>query len=351
MFPVDTIRSYDRFPEGMKALLRMINVRSRQLVGFAPLHIPPLLRDRPQLIHAHFGPAGYNCLALKKMLKVPLITSFYGGGDVDQVAIRKSHWLKKYRTLFSQGDLFLVEGEHIGNFLVDMGCSEEKVLVYHLGVDTEAIHYQPRKKPTKNRPIKILIASTFTERKGVVYALKALHLVLQQESEAKVQVTIIGDAGKWRQEKLYKQRMLDLISQYQLDTFVTLLGYQPYNRLIGEYYNHDIFVHPSIRSHQGDTEGGSPVSITEALASGMPVLSTYHCDIPSVVTDGKSGYLVPERNPKQLADRLLKLINNPQHWEKMGKYGRQHVEKDYDLKTQGKKLEQIYDQVLDTYNH
>jgi colanic acid/amylovoran biosynthesis glycosyltransferase len=75
----------------------------------------------------------------------------------------------------------------------------------------------------------------------------------------------------------------------------------------------------------------------------MPVLSTTHCDIPEVVMDGRSGFLVPERDTVALADKLERLALNPGLWEGMGLAGRRHVESNYDLKVQVRKLEDIYD--------
>ena len=71
----------------------------------------------------------------------------------------------------------------------------------------------------------------------------------------------------------------------------------------------------ALTAADGDSEGGAPVGIIEMQAAGMPVLSTYHADIPEVVRDGESGYLVPERDVEALAEKLDKLINEPETWE------------------------------------
>jgi len=101
-----------------------------------------------------------------------------------------------------------------------------------------------------------------------------------------------------------------------------------------------------VHAADGDSEGGTPVSIIEASASGLPILSTTHCDIPEVVLDGESGYLVPERDSDALAERLIHLCKNSHLWQKMGRAGREHVEKNYDVKRQVAKLEEVYEQSL-----
>ena len=64
---------------------------------------------------------------------------------------------------------------------------------------------------------------------------------------------------------------------------------------------HDVFLAPSVTASNGDTEGGAPVAIIEMAASGMPIVSTRHCDIPSVVLDGVTGLLAAERDSEGLA--------------------------------------------------
>ena len=79
----------------------------------------------------------------------------------------------------------------------------------------------------------------------------------------------------------------------------------------------------------GDTEGGAPVTLIELSATGMPIVSTTHCDIPNVVRDGKSGLLAPERDVDGLAERLRWMIENSEKWPAMGKAGRDYVSAEF----------------------
>jgi colanic acid/amylovoran biosynthesis glycosyltransferase len=85
------------------------------------------------------------------------------------------------------------------------------------------------------------------------------------------------------------------------------------------------------------------VSIIKAQAMGLPVISSYHADIPEVVDDGKSALLAPERDVETLAKHLEYLVKHPDVWEAMGRAGREHVEKEYDVMVQVERLERIYD--------
>ena len=88
------------------------------------------------------------------------------------------------------------------------------------------------------------------------------------------------------------------------------------------------------------------MALIEMSAYGMPIVSTFHCDIPEVVLDGKSGFLVPEKDTKGLAERLEHLINHPELWEPMGRAGRKHIEEEFNIVKQSVKLEEIYDSLL-----
>lgn len=83
----------------------------------------------------------------------------------------------------------------------------------------------------------------------------------------------------------------------------------------------------SITVFDRDTEGDVPVAIVEAPASGMPVLSTAYCDIPEVMIDKGSGYLVSEREIGALAEKLEFLVLNPNIWKEMGLKSIRYIKK------------------------
>lgn len=343
IYPMENIRSLDLKP-GAKDLCNIFNKGWNKIFNFYPFFMFNLVKDKPNLVHAHFGPAGYSFLTYKKMFKIPLITTFYGY-DLSLLPNQQPEWKKKYKNLFQEGEFFLVEGNHMKKCLIVLGCPEEKVIVQHLGIDLEQIKFIPRKLG-EDKEIRILISASFREKKGIPYAVEAFGKIKQMHPELRLKLTIIGDSGGSLAEEVEKKKILNIIQKYNLKDFVTMLGYQPYPVFLRELYLNHIFLHPSINASDGDTEGGAPVSIIEALASGMPILSTTHCDIPEVVKDGESGYLVPEGNIDALTERLEFLILNSDIWEKLGVNGRSHITVNYDIKKQVPLLEDIYNKSI-----
>lgn len=341
VYPVPRTRDMGLGPEAGR-LWYKLNWHSYLRLKFYPPMAWYLWRDRPCLIHAHFGPAGYDALRLARLARVPLVTSFYGF-DLDSLPSRWPKWSRRYRDLFTHGDLFLAEGAHMRDRLIGMGCPEERVLVKHLGADLERLPFQPRRLE-EDGEVRVLLAASFREKKGVPLAVEALGLAVQSDPGMKIRLTIIGDARPDNPAELAeKSRLIELVREYRLEDRVDLLGYRPYSTFLEQLYASHIFMAPSRTASDGDCEGGAPVSLIEASASGMPIISTFHCDIPEVVMDGNSGFLVREGDVEALAERLAFMVRDPGLWEKMGAAGRRHMEEQFDQERQARKLEDIYD--------
>ena len=101
----------------------------------------------------------------------------------------------------------------------------------------------------------------------------------------------------------------------------------------------DIFVLPS------RSEGFGRVNL-EAMAMGKPVISTNVGGIPEVVLDGVTGILVPPGNSKDLAHAIMRLLNDYELRESIGKQGRRRVEEHFTLQAHAQRIEEIYGEVL-----
>lgn len=301
-----------------------------------------VLKEHPvSLLHSHFGNRGYFDLALKQKLKIPQVTTFYGH-DVSLLP-QEERWRKRFKVFFGQADLVLAEGNYMRKTLLELGCPDSKVRVQHLGIDCKKIPFIPRKLDDHQK-IKILIAGTFREKKGITYALEAFAKLTATYKN--IEVTLIGDAGRSQREVNYKKEIANIIDTRNIADKVNCLGFLPYPAFIEEAKNNHIFLSPSIHPSDGETEGGAPVALIEMSAYGMPIVSTFHCDIPEVVIDGKTGFLVPEKDINGLAERLEHLINHLELWESMGRAGRKHIEEEFNIVTQTTKLEAFYDSLL-----
>lgn len=309
---------------------------TRHLTGRIRL-IEKIVKERnARLLHAHFGHNGVQLLKLKKRLNLPMVTTFYGS-DLSRSRADASTW-KQYRRLFEEGDMFLVEGLHMQEKLHQLGCPREKIHLQRLAIPVEDIPFRER-KPKGNRTVKLLFCGRFIEKKGLIYALQAVHKVKTASRYRDISFCIVGD-GELRAE------IESYIADHHMQEYVELPGFLSYGHYLKQVEEADIFIHPSVTASDGDSEGGAPTTILEAHAMGLPVISTLHADIPNVVVPDLSAMLSPERDVDSLKRNLSFLLENQHLWSRMGKTGRQFIEQNHDIKKEAVKLERKYQRLL-----
>ena len=140
-----------------------------------------------------------------------------------------------------------------------------------------------------------------------------------------------------------KNYLQGLIDSLNLSEKVKILGFQMQENVRKLIEDADLFLAPSVTSQDGDIEG-IPVAIMEAMARGLPILSTRHAGIPELVEDGESGFLVPERDPNALAEKLTYLMQHQDLLPVMGKAGRDFIEKYHDIN-------RLNDQMVGIFRH
>jgi colanic acid/amylovoran biosynthesis glycosyltransferase len=339
IFPFDKVYSTESLP----AWRELAEKSYRKIFkAYLPYWAKACQQNDVKILHSHFGNHGWQDLGLAQKLEVPHVVSFYGS-DMSKLPVIDRRWYKRYQELFAQAQLIIAEGPFARRTIIDLGCDPKKVVVNRLGVDLEKILFKERRLH-KNETMRILTAGTFTEKKGIPYAIEAFALSLKRYPSMKM--TLVGDANDNEEQRNEKRKILGLIEKYNIKEKVDWLGYIPYQELLKLSYSHHIFLAPSLTAKSGDTEGGSPVILTEVIASGMPVIASKHADIPEVILNGQSGWLVDERNTKQLAEQIQYLVRNFDQLESMGRAGRRHIEQNYNIDYQVQCLEKKYQQLL-----
>jgi colanic acid/amylovoran biosynthesis glycosyltransferase len=309
-------------------------------------HLPFLVnvtrRCRGRIIHSHWGDTAWRDLEAVRQCGTRHIATFYGK-DVNYLPTRDARWRARYGKLFARVDRVLCEGPHMGHCIERLGCPQAKITVHHLGVDTGRIDYRPRAW-SPGTPLRVLIAASFREKKGIPLALRALGRVRAEVGN--LEVTLIGDASDDARSKPEKSRILAAIGETGLGGSVRLLGYQPHAVLFEEAYRHHVFISPSLTARDGDTEGGAPVTLVDMAATGMPIVSSTHCDIPEVVRDGQTGWLAAEGDLDSLVNRLRECLATSHDWPRRLAAGRARMESEFDAYRQSARLARIYAEVL-----
>jgi colanic acid/amylovoran biosynthesis glycosyltransferase len=290
------------------------------------------LRQRPyDIVHCQFGTLGGTAAALQEIGAVggKLVVSFRG------TDVTTGNRVSTYDKSFQKGHLFLPVCERFREQLVRQGCDPKKIRVHHSGIKLSRFAFRER-RPTADQPIKILTVARLVEKKGVAYAIQAMARL--RADGRRVLYTVVGD-GPLRAE-------LDLmIDRLGLRGAVQLVGPKTHEEVVALLQAAHLVVTPSVTAESGDQEG-IPNVLKEAMASGLPVVSSRHSGIPELVEEDVSGFLVPERDSDALADRLAYLIDHPERWPAMGRAGRERVEVEFDSEKLNKKLVELYQEVL-----
>jgi colanic acid/amylovoran biosynthesis glycosyltransferase len=269
---------------------------------------PELERRQVQHIHAHFAiNAATLALVLSRLLDISF--SF------------TAHNISEFSKQFL---LRLVPGQDLGG----------KIHIVHCGLSPEDFAPVDR-TPTADVPLLLFVAQ-LAERKGAPYLVEACRLLA--ERGVAFRCVIIGDGA---QRPLLEQ----LIDRYSLQGVVELAGAMPQERVKPYLQRADVFVLPCITASNGDMDG-IPVSLMEAMAMEIPVVSTYVSGIPELIEDGQSGLLVEEKDEIGLADALQRLIQDEAVRVALGKNGRSKVVQEFNIHDNASQLTTLFTRYL-----
>ena len=321
--PLAFLYSFNFFKYGKKALsLRLM------------YSILEMLEAKPyDIIHCQFGMHGLEGMLYRDVgaLKGKLVTSFRGY-DI-------SYYLQEegedvYDELLVKGDFFLANCEFFRQRAIKLGCEPKKIVVHGSGIDCSRFSFRSR-QINPGEKIRVTTIGRLVEKKGIEYAIRAIAKVA--EFKPNIEFKIIGDGD-------LKKRFEEVIQELKIGDKVQILGWMNQKEIIEVLNNTHIFVAPSVTASDGNQD--APVNtLKEAMAMGLPVVSTFHGGIPELVQDGVSGFLVPEKNELAIAQKFIYLIEHPEIWSSMGSSGRKYVEAHYDINKLNDELEQIYHQL------
>lgn len=319
LFPLDNVYSLSDIPIWEKYW----NILCLKIIGFMPYFHQ--LAKGADLIHIHFGHNAPKSIGLKRKLDIPMVCTFYGS-DAFRWTKENPRKLKK---VFANCDMILAVGHYMRDYLIGLGCPKEKIIVNHLGVDIKKVPFKKRQFYNDSK-IKFLINSSFVEKKGYDIALKAL-----AGTDLDFTLDIIGRGP-------LENMIMDTIKELGIIDRVTFHGHVPYNYVIELCLQCHVLLQASKTSAKNDKEG-VPISIVDAMATGMPVVSTKHSDIPDIVIDGYNGILAKENDVEDFRRAILTMVN--MITREFSQRCREIVEKNFNIEIQSYKLRKIYEKL------
>ncbi len=292
-------------------------------------------KSRAAAVLAEYGITGVRVMEACRRMGIPLIVHFHGF-DASSHEVLKSY-AETYPLLFQEAAAIIAVSRAMQKKLLSLGVPPEKVYYNPCGIDCQAFGGAD---PASAPPV-FLAVGRFVEKKAPYLTLLAFAEVYRSCHEARLRM--IGDGP-------LLSVCQDLAKALQIENAVTFLGAQPHSVVQEEMRQARAFVQHSVESSSGDSEG-TPVGILEAGASGLPVLSTRHAGIPDVVLEGKTGFLVDERDVHGMAKYMLKLIQQPGLARELGQTARRRIETHFSMEQSISRLWSIIESCIADFSH
>ncbi len=215
--------------------------------------------------------------------------------------------------------------------LVEQGVPEEKLILHRVGVDVERFH--PLEKPKGE--LHVIMIGRFVEKKGLGVGLRAFARAARGQN---ARLTIVGDGP-------LRSRLKELVSAEGIEAQVDFSGVLTSEQVQTKLAKAHVLLAPSCTAADGDRESGLVV-VKEASACETVPVTTWHGGIPSIVDDGETGFLTPERNVDAVAERLSMLMADAPLRQRLGAAAREKMCREFDNRRRVEILEEHYDRVV-----
>ncbi|HET6910802.1 MAG TPA: glycosyltransferase family 4 protein [Mycobacteriales bacterium] len=253
------------------------------------------------------------------------VTVVHGHGYDLSARLRHEEWRRAYRA-YNEVDVVVVPSAHSASRLFAIGLSRERLRVVPYGV--ESLPALPDRRP--GPALRVLMVGRLVAKKNPLATLRACSVAA--DAGAQIDLSVVGD-GPLREEMASAARRASFP--------MTMRGPLPNAEVLAAMGAADIFCQHSVVDPQTGDEEGLPVAILEAMANGLPVVSTRHAGIPEAVVDGVTGCLVEEGDVEAMAEGIVRLAADVVLRKRMADAARDRVAERFGLEQELHSLRQL----------
>ncbi len=310
---------------------KLLKLRFEGKIWHQTLMLCLQMRRTPDVIVTHFG----HNYRIGQQLKRFVFTSaknviVFHGHDMSSYIV--SHSWAPYKEAAGDIDLALCVNKQWER-LLKQNTTIQSVRTLYLGTHIPDVYPgvclpEEMTTPTLN----LLFVGRFVEKKGFITLYRAIRR-LRDTSDLRIRVHCVGDGPQL--EFFTERATADGIK----DAFV-FYGAKQKSFVRDLMKRCNLFILPSHTAPNGDSEG-LPVVLMEAMAAGLPAISTYHSGIPELIEDNKTGFLIQEKDDEALAKILLSSSTNSKLLESISVAAFNHVKKHHNEVVQAKKFTEI----------
>jgi len=309
---------------------RLLNVASGNyyaVVGGEKKRIRQLLeKNRPDVILCHFGHIALKVLDVARELGIPLVAHFHG---MDLSSMLQNPWYRKSLLRQMSGvSASVVVGGHQRERLIASGAPADSVHLIPCGAPAKELSLLPALPKTGNV---IIGVGRLIEEKGIAYTIRAISNIMHDDRD--ICLKLLGDGPQLA-------AMKELAGKLGVCDRIEFFGNVGGETVREQLRRADVFVQHSLDAANGWTEGFG-VSITEAMACGLPVVATRCGGIPDQVIDGQTGFLVPQRDVDAMAAAIRTLLDDSSLRATLGRQAQERAVACFDVGGQVEKLEDV----------
>ena len=269
-------------------------------------------------------------------LGIPLVVHTHGGGDIMNI-----EYLNNYSKLFPDYFKKVAKMISVDSFssskLLELGLQKTKLTEIGYGVDLNL--FTPA-KPSLNDPI-FFAVGRFANKKAPYLTILAFSSVLKKHPNAKLIIAGNGDLFDCCNQ---------IVKALKIENNVSFPGVLSPIKVSEYMQKSRAFVQHSIHTSEGDSEG-TPVAILEAMACGLPVISTYHNGISDVVKHEEEGLLVDENDIDAMTICMIRVLENPYYADQLGQNGRKKIEEHFEMSKVIEDLYSILEEVVSKHDY
>jgi len=282
---------------------------------FQAAYIAERARERKiEHFHAHFANRAANVARLAHEISGIPYSFTAHAVDIYKNTVRPKILKKR----ITKAEFVVTVSDENQRFLRELApAAADKIHRIYNGIDFARFGKSAR---PLNASFTILCVGRMVEKKGLEYLIQACHELKKQNF--RFRCNIIGKGN-------LRPKLNAMINELDLKNEIKLVGVVTQDKIGAWFTDADIFVLPCIIAQDGNREG-LPVSIVEALASGLPVVTTAVAGISEAVKDGENGFLVPEHDAMALAEAVRKLLVDRDYRDKLSRNARRSVQPKFD---------------------
>jgi len=283
------------------------------------------------VVLAEYGTVGAMVADACRLANVPLVIHFHGADAHHHATINEyKDW---YRRAFQYASTIIGVSNDMINSLHQLGAPQEKLVWNPYGINTD--RFAPAHEEAALNST-FLFVGRFVSKKSPQTTIRAFYEVSKRYPESRL--VMAGGGPLLEESKALSQEL-------GIDHKVNFAGVLPSEQISVLLTQSCCFVQHSVTPPDGDMEG-TPNTILEAAAAGLPVVSTRHAGIKEAVIDGKTGYLVDEYDTAAMTDSMMKILASPAAAMAMGQEGRKHILQHYALPDRIARLNSILEEAI-----